>query len=77
MKTRIKEEYDADVIKTNEPTEFQTETNRFAINCGVCGGAYFADESYRMESERAAELGIDEPFVCRDCSEEYEELMYR
>lgn len=72
---RIREEFDADRIEGfDAATTNPTETNRFEINCSLCNGAYFVNEEVKDQVARAVEKGLDNPFVCIDCRQEYEEL---
>jgi hypothetical protein len=58
------------------PTSYGTYVNRFAARCGMCGGQYFVNESVSAAIHTAAEVGLDNPFMCPDCEEEYDELAY-
>jgi uncharacterized protein with PIN domain len=72
---RIREEFDADRNEDfNAATTYKTETNRFELNCSLCNGAYFVNEEVSEQVARAVEKGLDNPFVCPDCRQEYEEL---
>lgn len=73
---RVKEELDADHIKTNEPTEYKNEVNRFELPCGVCGKTLFVDQKTVRDFERALEHDLDNQFICNDCEREYEDLAY-
>ena len=56
------------------PTRYRTFVNRFAVRCGMCGGRYFVNESVHAAIITAAREGLDNPFQCADCEEEYDEL---
>ena len=58
------------------PTSFMTERNEHEVRCGMCARAvYVDDETHRFVSE-AIESGLDNPFRCEVCAEEYDDLAY-
>ena len=58
------------------PTPHETFVNRFAARCGMCGEPLFVNESVHEAIITAAREGLDNPFMCADCEEEYDELAY-
>ena len=58
------------------PTTFKTEENRHELRCGMCGEIYFVDSETFDGVSVAVEAGLDNPFRCEDCEEEYDELAY-
>ena len=58
------------------PTSYMTFVNRCEARCGMCGGRYFVNESVHAAILTSAEAGLDNPFKCADCEEEYDELAY-
>jgi hypothetical protein len=53
-----------------------TEQNDHEVRCGMCARAVFVDEeTYRFTSD-AINSGLDNPFRCEVCSEEYDDLAY-
>lgn len=42
----------------------------------MCGGECFVNESVHAAVITAAESGLDNPFMCADCRDEYDELAY-
>jgi hypothetical protein len=56
------------------PTSYQTPVNAFSARCGMCGAIRFVDEATLRAICVAAEMGLDNPFKCTDCEEEYDEL---
>jgi hypothetical protein len=78
MQTRLREEFDADVMTGPVPTDYRTETNRHEIPCSICGKPYYVDDQTKEDLERAFENDLENPFICVDCQEEeYDELAYR
>ena len=73
---RLREEYDADMIKTNEPTEYKTGLNRCELSCGVCGKLFYVDKETLESYEKALEHDLDNQFICLECEQEYEDLAY-
>lgn len=68
---RIRSEFQFDRASHSSPTSAQTAENRFSMNCGMCGGRVFVDESLKERLESAREQGLDEnPLVCADCETE-------
>lgn len=58
------------------PTCFKTSTNIFEVRCGTCGAMQFVNEATLRSVCAANEAGLDNPFRCSDCEEEYDELAY-
>lgn len=77
MPTRLHEEYDSDVATEPVPTDYRTETNRHEVPCSVCGKPFYVDDQTKQDLEHALENDLDNPFVCFDCEQEYDELAYR
>lgn len=61
---------------TMGPTSFMTERNEHEVRCGMCARpVYVDDQTYRNGSE-AIESGLDNPYRCETCAEEYDDLVY-
>ena len=53
-----------------------TDENQHEVRCGMCAREIYVDEdAYRFYSE-ALLSGLDNPFRCEVCSEEYDDLAY-
>ena len=53
-----------------------TENKQNEVRCGMCARElYVDDEGYRLYME-AVNSGLDNPFRCEVCSEEYDDLAY-
>ena len=76
MIPRLREEYDADRIKPNEPTECKTPLNRYELNCGVCGKRFYVDEETLRDFENRFKHDLDNQFICSECELEYENLAF-
>ncbi|NNE99514.1 MAG: hypothetical protein HKN25_10895 [Pyrinomonadaceae bacterium] len=55
------------------PTATKTETNKHEMFCGICGEKLFVDEVLFAKISNAIEEGLDNPLLCEDCEESYEE----
>ncbi len=57
-------------------TCFKTERNQREVRCGMCGRIiYVAEETFSFVGEAIA-AGLDDPFRCEICEEEYDDLVY-
>ena len=53
-----------------------TDDNQHEVRCGMCARELYVDEAaYRYYSE-ALTSGLDNPFRCEVCNEEYDDLAY-
>ena len=53
-----------------------TDDREHEVRCGMCAKElYVDDEGYRLYME-AITSGLDNPFRCEVCSEEYDDLAY-
>jgi uncharacterized protein YlaI len=61
---------------TKGPTFLKTEQNQQEVRCGMCGRiGYVDEETFRFVSD-AIKAGLDSPFRCEICEEEYDDLAY-
>ena len=63
-------------VNITGPTTFKTAENQQELRCGMCGDIYFVDEETFRRVNRTAVEGLDNPFKCSDCEEEYDDLSY-
>lgn len=57
-------------------TSTMTDEKQHEVRCGMCARELYVDEeAYRFYSE-ALLSGLDNPFRCEVCSEEYDDLAY-
>lgn len=71
-------ERDADLFE--EPirvSRLTTVENRFEINCSLCNQVYYTDIDSIAQMNRTVELGLDNPFVCEECTENYEVISHQ
>jgi len=74
--TTLRSYIDPDQQKAHGATSFMTERNEHEVRCGMCARAVYVDEeNFRFVSE-AIESGLDSPFRCEICAEEYDDLAY-
>jgi hypothetical protein len=53
-----------------------TDDKQHEVRCGMCARELYVDEdAYRFYSE-ALIAGLDNPFRCEVCNEEYDDLVY-
>ena len=53
-----------------------TDAKQHEVRCGMCAKElYVDDEGYRLYME-AINSGLDNPFRCEVCNEEYDDLAY-
>lgn len=58
------------------PTAIMTDKNRHEVRCGMCARElYVDDETYRLYVQTISS-GLDNPFRCEICDEEYDDLAY-
>lgn len=57
-------------------TSIMTDDNQHEVRCGMCAKELYVDEEgYRLYME-AINSGLDNPFRCEVCNEEYDDLAY-
>jgi hypothetical protein len=77
MQTRLRKEIDGDLNENLVGvTDYKTEQNRFEISCSSCFKTFYADEQIYESIKRSLEQALDNPFLCDDCRQEYEEMAY-
>ena len=58
-------------------TQIMTDENQHEVRCGTCARELYVDEEgYRFYKE-ALISGLENPFRCEICSEEYDDLAYQ
>lgn len=58
------------------PTKIESEQNRYQVRCGLCNAPFYVDEGMYRFAKEGMEAGLDNPFKCEDCEQEYDELSY-
>jgi hypothetical protein len=58
------------------PTAFKTKCNQHAVRCGMCGVILYVDEERFGFFSDAINAGLDSPFRCEKCEQEYDDLAY-
>jgi hypothetical protein len=60
----------------NSASAIMTDEQQHEVRCGMCARElYVDDEGYRLYME-AINSGLDNPFRCEVCNEEYDDLAY-
>jgi hypothetical protein len=62
--------------KPDGPTSSKTEHNQHEVRCGMCGSTLYVDEETFRFVQDAIKAGLDDPFRCAKCKEEYDDLAY-
>ena len=75
--TRLREEFDSDLITRHRPAEYRTTVNQFEVPCSVCGKILFVNEDTKLDFDRAMERDLDYKITCLECDQEYDGLAYR
>jgi hypothetical protein len=58
------------------PTKYRVGPNQSELVCGFCNETYFVDDMTFQQAMTAMEEGMDNPFCCDECTQEYEELSH-
>lgn len=68
--------HEEDYAAQSGPSKVRTEANPHELRCGMCGEVYFVSSETLEGVNTAVRAGLDNPFMCGDCEEEYDELAY-
>jgi len=63
-------------LTTHGPTVFKTERNQRQTRCGMCGKIIYVEEATFNFEHKAFNSGLDDPFRCEVCKEEFNDLAY-
>ena len=74
--TKLRISPEGEQVNITGPTTFKTAENQRELRCGMCGDLYFVDEETFCRVTRAIMEGLDNPFKCGDCEDEYDDLAY-
>ncbi|HEU4480189.1 MAG TPA: hypothetical protein VFR80_16845 [Pyrinomonadaceae bacterium] len=74
--TTLRSHIDPDRQTETMPTSFMTEQNEHEVRCGMCAREFYIDEETFRSMSEAIESGLDNPFRCEICAEEYDDLAY-
>lgn len=74
---RLRSYYDADrEIDFSIPTDYKVADNQNEIYCSMCGESFFVDDFIFEDVSRIIEETLENPFVCLECINDYEDLAY-
>ena len=74
--TTLRSYIDPDQQTVTGPTSFMTERNEIEVRCGICARPVYVDEeTYRFGSDEI-KSGLDNPFRCENCEDEYDDPAY-
>lgn len=72
---RLRSYYDGDrENKLSVPTNYQSGQNQNELYCSMCGDSYFVDDLIFEDVSRLIKETLENPFICRECLGEYEDL---
>jgi hypothetical protein len=74
--TTLRSYLDPDQQTATGPTSFMTERNEHEVRCGMCARSVYVDEETFHLANEAIESGLDNPFRCEACEEEYDDPAY-
>jgi hypothetical protein len=74
LRSTLNPEEQIDVIEG--PTKYRQGQNQSELLCAFCNEAYYVDDVTFRQAESAMEEGLDNPFCCDECEEDYEELTH-
>lgn len=55
---------------------FPTDTQLHEVRCGMCARELYVDDEGYQRYMEAITSGLDNPFRCETCNEEYDDLAY-
>lgn len=58
------------------PTKIKKGPNTWQLNCSLCGGTLYVDETTFTQAMSAMSAGIENPFCCDDCEADYEDVAH-
>lgn len=74
--TTLRSHIDPDEQRAIRATSFMTERNEHEVRCGMCARTVYVDEETFDFATEAIKSGLDNPFRCEICAEEYDDLAY-
>jgi hypothetical protein len=74
--TTLRSFIDPDQQTPTGPTSFLTEQNEYEVRCGMCARTIFVDEETYSFASDGTKSGLDNPFRCEVCADEYDDLAY-
>ena len=70
-----REQFDADRVEDGQTYSTHPKgQNVFNVNCGICNRSLYVEKDLYASIAGSVEKGIDNPFICDDCSEEYVDM---
>ena len=72
--TTLRTHIDPGPQRTPGPTSFPTERNEHEVRCAMCARSVYVDEETFLFANEAITSGLDNPFRCEICAEEYDDL---
>ena len=60
----------------NSGSAIMTDDKQHEVRCGMCAREIYVDDEYYRRYMEAINSGLDNPFRCEVCNEEYDDLAY-
>lgn len=77
MQTSLREEVDADLAEKDVVfTEYKTARNAHEVYCGDCNRTLYADRETSEKLHRSMGHFRNNPLLCDECRQEYEDLAF-
>ena len=71
----LREQFDLDRNERRDDySKSPTEHNRYNMYCSSCHGSFYVDRTFYDQIVTSMEEGLDNPFMCDDCQEEFMDL---
>ena len=74
LRSTLNPEEQANVVEG--PTRYGKGSNQSELLCGFCNEASFVDDVTFRQAVSSMEEGLDNPFCCDECEEDYEEITH-
>lgn len=74
LRSALNPEEQTDLIQG--PTQYRVGPNQSELICSVCGGSFYVDEVVFHQAMTAMEEGLENPFCCDECTEDYENVAH-
>lgn len=74
--TTLRSYIDPDQQSATGPTSFMTERNEIEVRCGICARPVYVDEDTYQFGSDEIKSGLDNPFRCEICGDDYDDLAY-
>lgn len=74
LRSTLNPEEQVDLVQG--PTTYRKGPNQSELFCRVCAGPYYVNEVTFNQAMTAMKEGLDNPFCCDDCEDDYKEISH-